>query len=285
MLNKMTLLLGLLFPLWAAAQELPRTLAVPGGIAMIKLGEATHKPEAHYQGKRVLVTRHNGEWLALVGLDLATRPGSQTLTTAINGKSSKLSFKVTDKRYEEQHITLQNKRMVNPYENDLKRISDEQARSRAAFASWDEKREAQLNFATPVEGRISGTFGKKRFFNEQPRKPHSGLDIAAPTGTLIITPAAGTVIETGDYFFNGNTVFIDHGEGLITMFCHMDRIDVKVGQQLQHGEPVGAVGMTGRVTGPHLHWTVSLNDNRVDPALFLSQETMAALDAPNKVRE
>lgn len=285
MLNRVTLLLGLLLPLWATAQELPRALAVPGGIAMIKLGEATHKPEAHYQGKRVLVTRHNGEWLALVGLSLEAKPGTHTLRTFIAGQSGALTFTIQDKKYEEQHITLQNKRMVDPYANDLKRIQRDQARSRAAFASWDEKRQAELAFATPVEGRLSGTFGKRRFFNEQPRKPHSGLDIAAPTGTLIITPTAGTVIETGDYFFNGNTVFIDHGEGLITMFCHMDRIDVKVGQQLQHGEPVGAVGMTGRVTGPHLHWTVSLNDNRVDPALFLSQETMAALDAPNKVRE
>lgn len=272
----------LLLPLAAPALELPRAAAVPGGIAIINLGAAAEKPTAHYQGKRVLVTRHEGEWLALVGLDLATKPGTQTLRTQVNGKASTLRFTVSDKQYEEQHITLQNKRMVNPYENDLKRISDDQARSRAAFASWDEKRVAELNFTTPVEGRLSGTFGKKRFFNEQPRKPHSGLDIAAPSGTPIIAPAAGTIIETGNYFFNGNTVFIDHGEGLITMFCHMDRIDVKVGQQVGRGEPVGAVGMTGRVTGPHLHWTISLNNNRIDPALFLSQETVAALDAPNK---
>lgn len=284
MLNKVRALLLalLLFPLCLAAQELPRALAVPGGIAIVTLGEATQKPEVHYQGKRVLVTRHDGEWLALVGLSLDTKPGTYTLRTFINGKSASRTFMVQDKKYEEQHLTLQNKRMVNPNADDLKRIRDDQARSRAAFASWDEKHEAELSFATPVEGRLSGTFGKRRFFNEQPRKPHSGLDIAAPAGTLIIAPAAGTVIETGNYFFNGNTVFIDHGEGLITMFCHMDRIDVKVGQPLQRGEVVGAVGMTGRVTGPHLHWTISLNDNRIDPSLFLSRETMAALDAPNR---
>jgi murein DD-endopeptidase MepM/ murein hydrolase activator NlpD len=286
MLNKVRpLLLGLLLPLWAVAQELPRALAVPGGIAIITLGEATQKPESHYQGKRVLVTRHNGEWLALVGLSLDAKPGTHTLRTFIDGKSGSRTFTVQDKKYEEQHITLQNKRMVDPNPDDLKRIRDDQARSRAAFAHWDEGREAELAFATPVSGRLSGSFGKRRFFNEQPRKPHSGLDIAAPTGALIIAPAAGTVIETGNYFFNGNTVFIDHGEGLITMFCHMDRIDVKVGQPLQRGDTVGAVGMTGRVTGPHLHWTISLNDNRIDPSLFLSHETMAALDAPNQKKE
>jgi murein DD-endopeptidase MepM/ murein hydrolase activator NlpD len=276
------LLLGLLFPLWAAAQELPRALAVPGGIAIVKLGAAAQKPEAHYQGERVLVSRYQGEWLALVGLDLSSKPGRHTLQTRSGGKTTRHHFEVRDKKYEEQHITLQNKRMVDPYAQDLERIRADQARSRTAFASWDTTRDAELGFVTPVAGRLSGTFGKRRFFNGQPRNPHSGLDIAAPTGAPILAPAAGRVIETGDYFFNGNTVFIDHGEGLITMFCHMDRIDVKVGELLQRGDPVGTVGMTGRVTGPHLHWTISLNNNRVDPALFLSPETMASLDAPNR---
>lgn len=272
----------LLLPLVALAQPLPRASAVPGGIAIIDLGEAATKPSASYDRKKVLVTEQNGRWLALVGLSLSAKPGSHTMQYNINGKESKLRFQVSDKKYEEQHITLKNKRMVNPYKNDLTRIRDNQARSRKAFASWDAQRIAELNFATPVTGRLSGTFGKKRFFNEQPRKPHSGLDIAAPSGTPIIAPAAGTIIETGDYFFNGNTVFIDHGEGLITMFCHMDSIAVEIGQNVARGETVGTVGMTGRVTGPHLHWTISLNNNRVDPGLFLSRETMAALDAPNK---
>ncbi len=283
MLNKLKplLLSLLLLPLSTVAQQLPRASAVPGGIAVINLGEAAEKPEVHYKGKKVLVTRQNDEWLAVVGLSLSSKPGTHSLRTFIDGRQGEESFKVSDKKYEEQHITLKNKRMVNPYAKDMDRIRDNQARSRAAFASWDKQREAELNFATPVEGRISGTFGKKRFFNEQPRKPHSGLDIAAPSGTPIIAPAAGTIIETGDYFFNGNTVFIDHGEGLITMFCHMDSIGVKVGQTVARGETVGTVGMTGRVTGPHLHWTISLNNSRVDPGLFLSHETMAALDAPN----
>ena len=278
---KSLLVFTLLLPLCAAAQSLPRELAVPGGIAIIALGDAPQKPEANYNGKQVLVTRHNNGWLALVGLPLKAKTGAHTLEATIKGRKEKLEFLVSDKKYEEQHITLKNKRMVNPYKNDLKRIRSDQARSRKAFASWDATRDAELGFATPVQGRLSGTFGKKRFFNGQPRRPHSGMDIAAPTGTPIIAPAAGTIIETGDYFFNGNTVFIDHGEGLITMFCHMDSIGVEVGQQVARGETVGTVGMTGRVTGPHLHWTISLNNNRVDPALFLSRETVAALDAPN----
>lgn len=266
----------------ANAAQFPRELSVPGGIAFVSLGDMTDKPEAYYGGKEVMVKRHEGQWIALVGLSLSTKPGTHTLRVfAGKGKESTRSFKVTDKKYEEQHITLKNKRMVNPYAKDLKRIRSEQARSRKAFATWDAARPAELNFLLPVDGRLSGTFGKKRFFNEQPRRPHSGLDIAAPKDTPVIAPAAGKIIETGSYFFNGNVIFIDHGEGLITMFCHLNTIEVKIGDEVQQGQEIARVGMTGRVTGPHLHWTVSMNNNRIDPGLFLSSETLAKLDAPN----
>ncbi|VAW79063.1 Peptidase, M23/M37 family, partial [hydrothermal vent metagenome] len=128
-----------------------------------------------------------------------------------------------------------------------------------------------LRFVLPVHGPVSSPFGLRRYFNEQPRKPHSGLDLAAAEGTPIRAPAAGHISGTGDYFFNGNTVFIDHGQGLVTMYCHMSRIDVKPGQQVAAGETIGAVGQTGRVTGPHLHWGVSLNDARINPMLFLDE--------------
>jgi murein DD-endopeptidase MepM/ murein hydrolase activator NlpD len=188
-------------------------------------------------------------------------------------------FAVHPKEYAAQHLTLADKRMVDPTASDLKRIGREQKILQRAFQTWSETSTPPLRFDLPARGRLSSPFGLRRFFNNQPRQPHSGLDIAAPSGTTIVAPAPGTVIETGNYFFNGNTVFLDHGQGLVTMYNHLSRISVTKGRHVKHGEKIGEIGMTGRVTGPHLHWTMSLNNARVDPALFLSREALAGVSA------
>ena len=150
----------------------------------------------------------------------------------------------------------------------MKRIAGDRQEMGRAFRSWDEQA-VDTDFYLPAVGPRSSAFGLKRFFNEQPRSPHSGVDIAAPDKSDIVAPAAGVVVATGDYFFNGNTVLIHHGQGLVTMYCHMSEINVSDGDMLAAGDLIGKIGQTGRVTGPHLHWSISLNQVRVNPELFL----------------
>ncbi len=260
----------LLFGPTAAALALPRAEPVPGGIAVIALG--SERPNAVRYGERpVLVVEAAGRWHAVVGIPLDARPGPAALAvTGGDGRTRQLAFEIRAKDYETQYLTIKNKRQVNPNAEDLVRIHREQRRIRAALAHFSEDRQPELAFALPVDGPVSSPFGLRRFFNEQPRKPHSGLDLAAPRGTPIHAPAPGVVLDTGDFFFNGRTLFIDHGQGLVTMYCHMDEIRVRPGQAVARGEVIGTVGSTGRVTGPHLHWGVSLNDARVDPGLLLA---------------
>lgn len=261
--------LFLLASITTSAMTLPQQSAVPGGVVIVPLEVMTSiKPQVNYNKRKVMVIQQDQLWLALVGIPLTAKVGKHTLTVTSDGKTSKVGFTIEDKQYPTQHIEIKDKRKVNPTKLDMDRINAESSKISAALKHWTEQDTIPLNFAWPIEGRVSGLFGRRRVFNGQPRRPHSGMDIAAPTGTEIHAPADGIIRDTGDYFFNGNTVFVDHGQGLVTMFCHMDRIDVKAGQIIKQGDVIGTVGMTGRVTGPHLHLGVSLNDARVEPRLF-----------------
>lgn len=262
----------LLFPLLADALVLPTHHAVPGGIALVELSEPTAQmPSAYFNDKRLLVVpnpKKPGFWLAITGIPLETEPGEQRLSISLGETTRSQSFKVDPHHYEIQHLKLKNKRQVTPNKEDLQRIERETKNIVAALQSWSAQPPLEKAFVLPTRGSLSGPFGLRRFFNQEARKPHSGIDIAAPIGTPIVAPLDGTVIDAGDYFFNGNSIFIDHGMGLITMYCHMLNTAVKLGDKVTQGQAIGAVGKSGRATGPHLHWAVSLNDARVDPGLF-----------------
>ena len=264
----------LLLPLARAADEgeaagpFPND-PVPGGIAVLDLGPAGgERPEATWSGRRVAVLESEGRWKAAVGLPLSLEPGPQRLAvTDADGRETSLGFEVGAKAYEEQRLVITDTRKVNPAPLDMERIGKENARLKVVKATRVEELLAD-GLEWPLGGPVSSPFGLRRFFNDQPRNPHGGIDIAAPAGTEIRAPADGLVLETGDYFFNGNSVFLEHGLGLQTFYAHMSRIDVEPGQRVRTGEVLGAVGATGRVTGPHLHWSVGLNGTWVDPLLL-----------------
>ncbi len=248
---------------------------VPGGIAAIELEPATDTPPRAWYGKRRIMVVRAGEppaWYALAGIPLAVQPGSQSIRVESAAGKRDIAFEVRDKQYREQRLTIKNRRHVNPNPLDMERIGKERRLMDSAFRIWRDTENPVLRFELPVEGPFSSPFGLRRFYNDQPRSPHSGLDIAAPEGSEIRAPAPGLVLRTGNYFFNGNTVILDHGQGLVTMYCHLQEILVEEGDAVDQGQVFGLVGKTGRATGPHLHWGVSLNDARIDPLLLLPPE-------------
>lgn len=260
------------------AQALPKTAPVPGGVALIRLGEVSAQPKAPrawFAERQVLVASAAGHWVAVVGLPLDLKAGSQELLVGEGATQKTLRFEVKDKRYPEQHITLKDSSKVNLAPTDEERATREIAAIQELKRHWRDTAETETDFQLPAEGRLASRFGLRRIFNGEARAPHSGLDVAVPRGTPIKAAAQGKILATGDYFFNGKTVFIDHGNGLISMYCHLDRIDVQSGDQVTQGQRVGLAGSTGRSSGPHLHWSVVLNGTMVDPELFLVAEQKA----------
>ena len=253
----------------AGTAVLPRASAVPGGVVNLPIpGTAT--PAVTYDGAPVMVVKQPSGWVAVVGLDLDTEPGERSVDVQQPGQDPrKITFTVVPKSYRTQQLKVAPSQ-VNLSPEDEARVAKEQAKVRAAITGFTPDAPPTLRLTQPVPGPRSSSFGLRRVFNGESRRPHSGMDIAAPTGTPIRTPLAGRVVDVGSYFFNGNNVVIDHGQGLMTMYCHLSKIRVDVGQDLKKGDVLGDVGATGRVTGPHLHWGVILNGNSVDPALFLS---------------
>ena len=278
-----SLLILLLLPTLTLAAALPQEERVPGGIALVPLPtDSSDATQVWFGTHRVWVLqKKDGCRLALVGIPLSAKDHVD-LRLISDGKETKLPIAISPKAYKEEHLTV-SQEFVTPDTSQLaryKREADEQAAVYQAFhattGSWP-------MFRLPVDGIINPTsFGAVRFFNNEPRAPHSGMDIGAPEGRNVWAPADGVVIRTGGYFFNGNTVLIDHGNGLVSMICHLSKIIAVQGQHVKAGDLIGLVGHTGRVTAPHVHWGVSLNDARVNPALVFPAGDAPAMPAASQ---
>ncbi len=267
-----TSLFSLLLFISFNAAALPEQALVPGGIALLQLQNYSPETTVLFNNQRIAVFPYKNSWIAMAGIGLSTKPGNYEFSIKhSDGLTVNTKVTVKYKQYQEQHLTIKNKRKVNPNPQDTERIIKESIRKKKAKRQFTEKT-PELDFIWPLNGRISSIFGLRRFFNEQERRPHNGLDIAAREGTPVKSTANGTVIDAGDFFFSGNMIFIDHGQGIVSLYAHLSEISVKPGDLIRQGEVIGKVGQTGRATGPHLHFAVIANQVLIDPVFMLPKD-------------
>ncbi|MFN3234281.1 MAG: peptidoglycan DD-metalloendopeptidase family protein [Gammaproteobacteria bacterium] len=255
-------LLLFLLPIYGVA--LPKTDPVPGGIVMIPIHSAAKTaPKVTFQKHRVMVLKSKQGWLALVGIPLTEKTGKHKIYV----NSAKVDFTIHHKDYPVQRIQLKSNKLVTPDKKMQQQMIKESRYMQKLFNTWTSNiPDTQLQL--PVHGRYSGLFGMHRVFNGEPWGYHKGLDIAVKRGTPVHAAANGVVLATGKFLLTGNTVFVNHGQGLVTVYCHMEAINVHRGEHVTQKTVLGFAGMTGRATGPHVHFGVSMNGARVNPLLF-----------------
>lgn len=250
---------------------LPWRTAVNGGFAVVNLGANDSAPVVHFNGERVLVSGGNrSEWFAVVGIPLDCKPGrSPPLTVQYAPRRSReIYLRIKEKEYDAEYLVIKSD-LVELTPVDLARCELERTHTQGLLRSYSDFSPASLLLVSPCEGIRTSSFGQLRFFNGQHRGAHNGMDIAAPVDTPIFAAGAGEIVDVGEYFFSGRTVIINHGRSFHTLYAHMNAVKVRPGQRVFAGQRIGTVGITGRVTGPHLHFAVYLNAAAVDPTLFL----------------
>lgn len=240
----------------------------PGGLSQggLALGRVPPGSRVTLDGRAVSVAA-DGRFALGFGRDAA--PGARLDVTAPDGRTETRSLVIAKREWDVQRISGLPGAMVSPNAQQLARINRERARIAEIRKLDSDLPFFAEGFAWPARGRISGVFGSQRILNGEPRAPHLGLDIAAPTGTPCASMGAGRVVLADDLYFTGNTVLVDHGRGIVSLYAHLSRMDVRPGEMLARGQQLGAIGATGRVTGPHLHLALHWLATALDPQPLL----------------
>ncbi len=244
----------------------------------VLIGQTAAGDRVEFLGRQINVS-DEGYFVLGLGRDF---PAQAALTVSRDDESEVFEFDVEQRSYNIQRVEGVPKRTVNPDPKHLERIRNESAAARKARKPVTDHQYYRQEFQWPLLGRISGVYGSQRYYNGQPRRPHFGVDVAAPTGTLVQSPADGVVtLAYDDMFFSGGTLIIDHGHGLSSSFLHLSKILVKEGERLTQGQMIAEVGATGRATGPHLDWRMNWYDQRVDPQTLVPsmREAQASVSA------
>ncbi|GAB1595544.1 M23 family metallopeptidase [Lysobacter claricitrinus] len=271
--------------LLAACAVSPRSASAP---ASAPARIATYLPPTASQGALVIGRTSADAHVRFAGRDVRVAPdghfalgiardaaGRMPVSIDTPGTSpTTIEIQILPRDWPIEHVDGVPPATVNPPPEIAARIQAEQARVAAVRTRDDERSDFLQHFEWPVPGRISGRFGNQRVYNGSAGAPHSGMDIAAAQGTPVHAPAAGTItFADPDLYLTGGTVVLDHGHGVSSNFLHLSRIDVRVGDHIEQGQVIGAVGATGRATGPHLHWGMNWFDVRIDPLLVLESAT------------
>lgn len=235
----------------------------PGDLLLITVKNTKGPVEGTFDGKKIFFNQAQNAFKALVGIDLLSEPRKYILELAYEGKKFQRSVRVSRKAYPVQHLTLP-KDMVELSPENEARAERDQKKTAAIWPNQTGRLWAG-NFMNPREGEIVTKFGVKRFMNTIPKNPHTGVDVAANEGDEVRAPNSGTAILVDDLYYSGNSIIVDHGQGIYTMFFHLSKTLVTPGQQVNKGDVIGLVGSTGRSTGAHLHWGARVQGARVDP--------------------
>ncbi|MGH9425369.1 MAG: M23 family metallopeptidase, partial [Terriglobia bacterium] len=269
-------------PAVPARLSLQRAKTFPGDVvrADLKVAKPVEDLKLSFASQKVAFQTQTGlsEWTGLVGIDLEIKPGRYSLkgtVTFVDGQTVEVEqvFQVLPKAFPVQRIQVAEKYVTLDPKAE-QRAQEESKKLQAIWKLSSPQKLWQGRFRPPVSSQLTSGFGRRRIVNNQPRSPHSGVDLKATSGTLIKAANAGKVVLAEDLYFSGNTVVLDHGLGLYTYYAHCSTMAVKPGDIVTRGQVIGEVGATGRVTGPHLHWACRLNEARVNP-LELTEAWMA----------
>ena len=240
----------------------------PGEIMTVTVKNASGTVEGSFNGKNVYFNPAKNAFKAVIGIDLKTDPGTYPLTLTVDGRPLTRVVVISKKKYPVQKLTLPEDMVVLSPENEAR--TEREQRRMAAIWPIDSLRVWSGRFIDPLPGKALGTpFGVRRIINNIPKNPHSGVDITADEGEPVRAPNDGVVILVDDQFYSGNSVVLDHGQGIYTMFFHLSMFKVKYGQAVRKGDVIAFVGSTGRATGAHLHWGARVQGAKVDPLALI----------------
>jgi len=258
--------------LWMAPLQAAEWSAIQGQVIRVQLASGSHPQSLICFGKQwPLKSLGHGHWQGWIGVDLKQKPGRYNIMwKSAKGVLANDFLAVSKGVFRISHIEVSKKMAVFDAPT-LRRIRSEVKALKATYTEPVKAYPDVIMHGRPIDGIVSTPFGAQRFVNGEPRSPHSGIDIAAPAGTVIRLPLAGRVLMVKHMYLNGNTVAIGHGNGLVSVFSHMRSTAVKKGDWVETGEKLGEVGQTGRATGPHLHWGVRFNYARVNPDSMLEE--------------